>query len=246
MDIVYICRKGQNEELRYSLRSVVKNLPESRVWVVGYKPDWYVGDFIPVPDTSNKFDNIRLALAAAASDPRISRNFIYMNDDFFLIKPVKILRNYNGGSLSDKITRYRQIDPTSRYVISLKKTLEYLKMSGVEDPLDYDIHIPMTINKNKFLEIAYLPFQARSVYGNIYNIASAKMRDVKRYHKTSPMSEHSYLGNEYPFISSEDKSFDLLKETLLAEMFPEPSRYEVPLAGIEPATKRLEGSYSIH
>ncbi len=205
-----------------------------------------MGDFIPVEDTSNKFNNIRLALTAAANHPSISKDFIYMNDDFFLIRPVERLGNYNGGCLSDKITKYRQIDPTSRYVISLKKTLEYLKKSGIKDPLDYDLHVPMVINKEKFLEIAYLPFQARSIYGNIYNITSAKMHDVKRYHKTSPMSDLSYLGNEYPFISSEDKSFDLLKETLLADMFPEPSRYEVPLAGIEPATKRLEGSYSIH
>ncbi len=246
MDIVYICRKGDNEELRYSIRSVVKNLPESRVWVVGYKPDWYVGDFIPVEDTSNKFNNIRLALTAAANHPSISKNFVYMNDDFFLIKPIKRLGNYNGGPLSDKITKYRQIDPTSRYLISLKKTMEYLRKSGIRNPIDYDIHVPMVINKKKFLEIAYLPFQPRSIYGNIYNITSAKMRDVKLYHKASSMSDLSYLGNEYPFISSEDKSFDLLKETLLADMFPEPSKYEVPLAGIEPATKRLEGSYSIH
>lgn len=246
MDIVYICRKGDNEELRYSLRSLAKNLPESRVWLVGHKPDWYVGDFIPVADTSTKFNNIRLALIAAAKHPGISANFVYMNDDFFLIKPVKKIRNYNGGPLSDKITRYRQIEPTSGYVISLKKTLTYLKDYGIKNALDYDIHVPMIFNKKKLLEVAYMPFQVRSMYGNIYKIASETITDVKRYHRGSYLSELSYTKNEYPFISSEDKSFDLLRDTLLAEMFPEPSKYEVPLAGIEPATKRLEGSYSIH
>ncbi len=246
MDIVYVCRKGDNEELRYSIRSVVKNLPESRVWVVGYKPDWYVGDFIPVEDTSGKFNNIRLALLAAANHPKVSKNFIYMNDDFFLIKPIKRLKTYSGGLLSDKVARYRQINPTSGYVISLKKTMECLNRLGIKNPIDYDIHVPMILNKQKLIDIAYLPFQTRSIYGNFYQIASETITDVKRYHSGSYMSNMSYAGNKYPFISSEDKSFDLLKDTILADMFPEPSKYEVPLAGIEPATKRLEGSYSIH
>ncbi len=246
MDIVYICRKGENEELRYSIRSVVKNLPESRIWVVGYKPDWYVGDFIPVEDKSTKFNNIRYALGVVAKHPEVSKNFIYMNDDFFLIKPVKRLKTYSGGLLSDKIARYRQVNPTSGYVISLKKTMDCLKRLGIKNPIDYDIHVPMILNKEKLADIAYLPFQTRSIYGNLYQIASETITDVKRYHRESYMNELSYTGNDYPFISSEDKSFTLLKETILADMFPEPSKYEVPLVGIEPTTKRLEGSYSIH
>jgi hypothetical protein len=235
VDIVYICRKGENEELRYSLRSVVKNLPESRVWVVGYKPDWYVGDFIYVEDKSTKFNNIRSALSAAAKHPEVSNNFVYMNDDFFLIKPVEKLNTYDGGLLSDKIARYRQVNPTSGYAISLKKTMEHLKNLGVKNPIDYDIHVPMIFNKEKLAEIAYMPFQTRSIYGNLYQIASETITDVKRYHRGSYMNELSYTGNDYPFISSEDKSFDLLKETILADMFPEPSKYEAPLTGFEPA-----------
>ncbi len=228
MDIVYICRKGENEELRYSLRSIEKFSPNYRVWVVGYKPSWYTGNFMPVEDTSGKFNNIRLALLAVCENPEISEDFVFMNDDFFLIKPINKFITYSGGLLTDKINRYRQINPTSSYVIALKKTLEHLKRSGIKNPIDYDIHVPMVFNKTKLREVAYLQVQPRSLYGNLYNIASETIRDVKKYSSTSYMSSLSYAGTEYPFISTEDKSFAEVKQTILGSMFPNPSRYEHP------------------
>ena len=228
MDLVYICRKGENEELRYSLRSIEKNSPNHKVWVVGYKPDWYVGPFISVPDTSTKFNNIRLALNEVCKHPDISEDFVFMNDDFFLIEPINDFKVYNGGLLSDKIARYRQINSTSTYAILLKRTLDQLKRMGVEKPLDYDIHVPMTFNKTRLLEIAYLQFQPRSLYGNLYQIASETITDVKRYASGSDMYQLSYTQNEYPFISTEDKSFSTVKQEILGDMFSEPCRYEVP------------------
>lgn len=226
MDIVYICRKGDNEELRYSLRSIEKNFPGHNVWVVGYKPDWYTGPFISVPDTSTKFNNIRLALNEVCKHPEVSEDFIFMNDDFFLIKPIKEWKNYNGGLLSDKIVKYRQINSTSTYAVIMKRTLDQLRRMGIRKPIDYDIHVPMIFNKTKLLDISYLQFQPRSLYGNIYQIASETITDVKRYASDSYMSQLSYTLNEYPFISTEDKSFDVVKEQVLANMFPKPSKYE--------------------
>jgi hypothetical protein len=246
MDIVYICREGDNEELRYSIRSIEKNFPGQKIWVAGYKPDWYSGLFISIPDTSTKFNNIRIAMFEVAEHPEVSDDFVFMNDDFFLIEPITEWKTYNGGLLSDKINRYRQINPTSTYVILLKKTFRQLRSMGIKTPLDYDIHVPMIFNKIKLLDLAYLTFQPRSLYGNLYQIASEAITDVKRYASESSLRTLSYTENDYPFISTEDKSFEIVKQEILGEMFPEPSKYEVPLAGIEPATKRLEGSYSIH
>lgn len=228
MDLVYICREGENEELRYSLRSIEKNAPGNRVWLVGYKPSWYNGLFMSVPDTSTKFENIRLAMIAICNNPEISEDFVLMNDDFFLIKPITDWKVYNGGLLSNKITRYRQIHPTSTYVILLKKTLRQLKHMGIHNPLDYDIHVPMIFNKTKLLEIAYLQLKPRSLYGNIHQIASETITDVKRYASDNYMNPLSYIGSEYPFISTEDKSFNIVKEEILGDMFQEPSKYEHP------------------
>lgn len=228
MDLVYVCRNGDNEELRYSLRSIETNFPGQKIWIVGYKPEWYIGPFISVPDISTKFNNIRNALLHVASNPEISDDFVFMNDDFFLIKPIDKFVNYNGGLLADKINRYRQVNPTSSYVILLTKTLEHLKGIGIKNPIDYDIHVPMIFNKQKLLNLAYLQFQPRSLYGNIYKITSETITDVKKYAHTSYMSELSYDGFDYPFISTEDKSFAQVRRTFLKYEFPEPSKYEHP------------------
>lgn len=226
MDLVYICRKGDNEELRYSIRSIEKNFPGQKIWVVGYKPEWYNGPFISIPDTSTKFNNIRIALTKVCEHPEVSEDFVFMNDDFFLIEPIDKFINYDGGLLSDKITRYRQISPTGTYTGLLKKAFRYLKDHGIKNPIDYDIHVPMIFNKTNLLPISYMPFQPRSLYGNLLQIASETITDVKRYASGSSMSSLSYTKNEYPFISSEDKSFEKLKEEFLGEEFPTPSKYE--------------------
>ena len=56
MDYVYTCRNSENEELLYSLRCLEENMPSGRVWLVGYRPKWYIGDFVSVKDVGNKFN----------------------------------------------------------------------------------------------------------------------------------------------------------------------------------------------
>ena len=86
----------------------------------------------------------------------------------------------------------------------------------------------MIFNKTKLLDIAYLPFQPMSLYGNIYQIASETITDVKRYASDSKMSSLSYKEIKYPFISTEDRSFDMVKREILGDMFPEPTKHECP------------------
>lgn len=230
MDIVYICRKGDNEELRYSIRSIVKNLPESRIWLVGYKPDWYVGGFIEAEDIGSKFTNIFNAMKVAANDKRISNNFIFMNDDFFLLKPIKRIPRLHGGRLIDKIQEYRRLtDGGGTYVSLLSKTYKKLVMAGIADPIDYDIHVPMYFNKKNLdlvIDGATLP---RSMYGNKFNISGKEMVDVKKYNPRSSLSSRSpNLADDLLFVSTDDKSFIELRDSVLKEMFPEPSMYEYP------------------
>ena len=248
MDIVYLCRQGKNEELRYSLRSISKNLPTSRVWVVGYKPDWYTGDFISVPDTSSKFKNIHNLIKTVAYDDRISDDFVMMNDDFFVLEPMPTVPVLHGGPLLEKINRYREINPNSPYITLLNRTYQVLLTMGIHNPIDYDIHIPMPMNRTKLKETILIKHLPRSTYGNLAGIGGEQITDVKAYSRKSAMAKGSYdfKNGNLPFVSCEDDSFEVLLNSLLIDLFPEPSKYEVPLAGIEPATKRLEGSYSIH
>ncbi len=224
MDCVYICRPGDNEELRYSIRSVVKNLSYDNLWLVGYKPSWYIGNFISVPNTTTKFENIRLALKAAAQNNEISDDFILMNDDFFVIKPVKNVETLHGGLLIDKINRYKEMVQINRYISLLQKTNTFLIKSGIEGALDYDIHTPMVFNKEKLLKIVDRRHFPRSLYGNLFNIGGTLTKDVKVYANNSLLK--SEINNDSPYISTQDNSFEDLYNDLLKDMFVSPSKYE--------------------
>jgi len=230
MDIVYICRNGDNEELRYSIRSVVKNLPEGRVWVVGYKPKWYTGDFISVPDTSSKFNNIHNLIKHIAFDDRISDDFIMMNDDFFVVRPLDTVPVYHGGSLKDKINKYYELAPNSPYNRMLSRTYNNLINDGIQEPLDYDIHIPLPFNRTRLRETIVMKGLPRSTYGNHAGISGDYMPDVKTYSRVSRMAKrsHKFLESDLPYISCEDESFKSILDGILRDMFPEPSKYEYP------------------
>lgn len=228
MDYVYICRKGDNEELRYSIRSVVKNMPPGKIWLVGNRPSWYSGDFLSVEDTAGKFVNITNAIAAAANSDLISDNFVLMHDDFFVIKPVENIPVMHNGLLSNKIKEYTAMDPDSRYVEILAKAYRYLKRRGIKEPLDYDIHVPMIMNKQNLKTIATKTNAPMSVYGNIFNIGGQQITDVKIYPKFNKFVNRSYdiLTGDSAFISSEDKSFAKLHRMILRNMFANKTIYE--------------------
>jgi len=231
LDLVYVCRKGENEELKYSLRSIEKHFPGHNVVVIGHKPSWYSGDFIPVDDIGNKFANISNCLVHACNTPAISSNFIFMNDDFFLLKPISRMPKLHGGSLPEKIDAYRALVGTSNsYIGLLSKTNTKLISKGIQRPIDYDIHVPMQFNKKKLLSVMTAGCLPRSMYGNLFNVGGKSMADVKRYNPRSRLSKRSPALDDQSlvFISSDDQSFETVRNEILLDMFPEPSKYEHP------------------
>jgi hypothetical protein len=229
MDYVYIVRDGQNEELRYSLRSLAKNAPEGRVWLVGGKPDWFNGSHISVRDKASKFKNIAACLYAAASSNDISDDFILMNDDFFILENIANFLPLYGGTLASKIASYTNLLGPTVYSGILGRAMKYINSNGIKDPLDYDIHVPLEINKQKFLELVpHDSLAPRSVYGNLAAVGGTEITDVKTYNNPRYRSRsYAYDKDNSPFISSNDDSFSILLDTVLRDMFPEPSPYEV-------------------
>jgi hypothetical protein len=226
MDYAYICRSGDNEELRYSLRSVAKNAPAGRVWLVGGKPDWYTGDFIPVQSTSSKYSNARNNLEAIVNSKEISENFVLMNDDFYFMKKVDKVDMFHGGRLIDKIRRYRQISPSNGYNQMLITTHRRLVRSGVRDPMDYELHVPMPMDKSGLARALETNVLWRSSYGNlVHNSVGIVSEDVKFYGSKS--KRPSYIpGGCSPYLSSDDGSLDELLP-ILSEQFNEECSYEL-------------------
>jgi hypothetical protein len=220
MDYVYICRSGDNEELRYSLRSLQKNLPDGNVWLVGGKPDWYIGNYLHVDDLGNKFDNITNCYKALQEIDSLSDNFVLMNDDFFILKPIIEIPTIYHSTLENKIANSVSVNGISRYSRTLVKAKKDLLRIGIKNPLCYDVHFPMIFNKNLLKKMDHTNNAPRSTYGNIYNIGGIELNDVKIY-KTSSNLDIS----ESVFISTEDNSFYLV-ENSLKQLFPDPSMFE--------------------
>ena len=229
LDIVYICRRGNNEELRYSIRSVVKNLPHDNIWLIGYKPDWYVGNFIPLADKYSKYKNIRVALGSISDSEGISEDFVLMNDDFFVIRSMERIEPFNGGLLKDKVDQYRVLHGSGTYLNLIENTYSHLVRTGIKDPIDYDIHVPMPMSKSGLKNICHLPCLPQSLFGNINNIGGKTISDVKHYDTPKMKSKsYDYINGDLPFISTEDRSFKDVYDDVLRDMFPDPSPYEFP------------------
>lgn len=230
MDIVYICRKGENEELRYSLRSVAKNLPEGRVWVVGYRPGWYTGNFISVPDKSDKFTNIRNALKTVCNTPQISDDFVFMHDDIYIIEPIEELKPIYSGTLKQKLKILSKRSSNNTYYRKVADVYRHLISQGFDEPLNYEVHVPMPMNKEKLITIVDNRYLERSMYGNLFvSDAQEIARDVKNYDNMGKVYNYSYdyESGDIPFVSSHDRSFITMKP-FLDSQFTEPSKYEHP------------------
>lgn len=227
MDLVYSCRPFENEELRYSIRSAVKHLDFDSIWLIGGKPDWYRGNFISVENVGNKYRSISNCLRHAVESDKISNNFVFMNDDFYIMKNIRQIPIVHGGLLSKRVAEYQELFTRSTYTTEMSKTLRYLIKSGYPEPLDYDIHVPMHMKKEILDKALKSKCQPRSVYGNIANVGGEEIKDVKVY-RFGPLTERSfdYQNNDFSMISSQDDSFEILKRELLENTFATKSEYE--------------------
>lgn len=212
MDFVYICKTGANEELRYSIRSVLHNFPEARIWVVGGKPDWYVGNFIEVEDMGSKFVNIDRCYKEILFNDQISNSFILMNDDFFILKS-DISYNYYDQLLNEKIKSHCQLYGNSPYARALSGAEKELKKIGIDQPLNYDVHTPMAFEKDKLSMVVDLSLAPRSMYGNIFINNGINIQDVKIYKRQKNIDLNGSI------ISTEDNSFSLISNQLKV-LFP--------------------------
>lgn len=188
-----------------------------------------MGNFIPLVDKYSKYKNIRVALGSIADSEGISEDFVLMNDDFFVIRPMDRIEPFNGGLLKDKVDQYRVLHRSGMYLNLIEATYSYLIKQGIKDPIDYDIHVPMPLFKSGLKGICDLPFLPQSIFGNINNIGGKTIIDVKHYDSPQMRAKsYDYLNGDLPFISTEDRSFKDVYESVLKDMFPNPSPYESP------------------
>lgn len=161
LDLVYIVKEDEiNQELRYSLRSMNKYYPENKIWIVGYKPSWVQNvNYLPIKQSKDKWKNSINNILAACNCKDISDDFVLMNDDFFMIKPIaplELVSNSHLGLLENTIKKYERLH--SSWYDAFKQVYELLEKIDIEKPYyDFEAHLPLQINKQKFLEVINLP-----------------------------------------------------------------------------------------
>ena len=228
MDFVYICRDGENEELRYSIRSVLLSFPEAKVWVVGGKPKWYSGNHVFLEQDNNKYVNAVNNLKAVCDTSDISDNFILMNDDFFIIKKIETIEQFYNGLLSEKIDKFIKITGSSMYIKKLITTNNKLNKLGFTKPLDYELHVPMPMHKAGLLYILneYPECLWRSMYGNLFNVGGSQMEDVKVYKNKRHAARSAQITKNSIYLSTEDTGLTIMVDNIFKELLTNPSPYE--------------------
>jgi hypothetical protein len=232
MDLVYILGTGsrwQDNEIRYSLRSVERYVPGARVFVVGSMPAWLTGvEHVPCKDVyPHKLKNAFFKIRQACLNPAIGERFVLMNDDFIFLRPVKEFPTCNIGTLAG----YIQEHPTQGgyYYHANVDTLHALRAAGMEDPVSYEAHTPMVLEKKKVMaimkaldwkETGYL---LRSVYGNTYPPERGRrIEDVKIYDLAGlkKLKNGAIISMDDHVIQHQD-----FQEWIMGR-FPDPSCYE--------------------
>lgn len=234
-DVVIPVRPGErNDELRHALRSIDAHVPHRHVWVSGYAPSWLRGaGTIPAgAQAGSKHANSLRNLVAACKDPRVSEEFLLWNDDFYAMAPVP-----EGGPPPAHRGPVRErlealgMSRRSAYYRGLATTAEVLIRLGVEDPLDYELHVPMALTKGLVLRSLVeaagpgLPRtsapQIRTLAGNLAGLGGARMEDVK---VETPHSPPPPAG---AWLSSSDASWGRHPALrAVEEAFPGLCRYE--------------------
>lgn len=220
LDVAYIVRDGDdNEELRYSLRSLSNLDFSGNIHIYGYKPDWVKG----VRDT--RTDQRRYGLVnslnniiTACNDPALSDPFILMHDDFFIVEPVKEITPKHRGTYEDMLAG----GVKTYYERRMERTYRYLRARGYSTYC-YEMHMPFIIHKQQFLEVSeltdFMRMNKMSVYGNYHGIGGDKTQDVKV--KSS---------NEIPagaYISTHDKTFATIEAgKYVRSLFPRKGKNE--------------------
>jgi hypothetical protein len=230
MDILIPVRPGDtNEELRFSLRSLHTNYPElDTIWIVGHKPNWLTNvQYIPGNSSDNRPRPVYVYrnILAACQHPDTPPKLTITNDDIYITASITSIPVGYRKTLQQHLNepRLKSRLQDSWWARSLRTTLHCLKDAGYNDPLSYELHIPITVNKEVMADtlqrFAHItpdnPPQWRTLYGVINNIGGQQIPDCKAHR--GPI--------QIPFHSTDDTSFRRYAPQF-AKKWPTPSPYE--------------------
>lgn len=214
-----------NEQLRYALRTWAANLPHRKVWIVGYRPAWLreVGH-IPIAQPGTKYENTTAAIRAACQHPGVASRFLLMNDDFFVMRRQTEMPVLHRGPVRE-VERYYAARASGHYLSGMRETRDLLVSLGYDDPLSYELHVPLPVEKTGMQEALAVGrrlavVHKRTLYATLSGLGGERTEDVKVLHR-GPRFPHG------PFLSTMPDSFaNGMAGRYIRHAFFQPSHYE--------------------
>jgi len=215
--------KWENNEIRHSIRSMAETNPVDSITITGPWMPVFLKDVyhVSVEIGPKKFRNLLNQLLHAVNDDNVPEEFILMNDDFFMRK----MPEWNWEPTYMGPTPAR---PKNHWQRTVWNTGEWLKRRGIENPLNYEGHTPMPINKWKAQVTLQemipaldplLAMQFRTAYGNMWNIGGNQHVNAK--HRTLDV-----WPNDSPFLSTKALPSKEIRD-FITQTWPLKSRWEV-------------------
>lgn len=239
---VVLVRAGTNPELRYAMRSWDENVPDiSNLIALGSPPHWVRAKTIRFPQLSTKYQNTTRALLQACQEKTLPKEFILLNDDFFALRLTKI-PVWHRGPMLDVVANYRARGIDSNYVQGMEATARALQRDGIAEPLCYEVHAPMVVDRDLFGSLldtytadrSIKVLHKRSMYSNLARVGGVHVEDVKLRARPgggdSPLVDGPVWDGTLPdlrWMSTSDQVWQAGAGQLIAAKFDTASRWEV-------------------
>jgi hypothetical protein len=227
----YYAAGAVGDELKYSIRSVLHHQPSARVIVIGDKPNWYTGEFIPKPripktDFHAFRDCYSKLLFAAEQLPR----FIWHMDDIYWVKPFtmaeatvpKYVRHVSQA-------RFKAWNPHNTWGKTRAHAYRWL-LDHNRPTYDFAAHLPQPIQSDKLLaterEVQMMTSRYRNwecVYFNTHHAADAEDWG-RRYLRVT--KKRDSIQTRHKVLNHTDSQFRGTVENYLKAQFPNPSVVE--------------------
>jgi hypothetical protein len=258
MDIVYLLRHSQrnDEEIRYSMRSVARNMPFIRkIWIFGDRPAFLSNNTQIVEHVSweavawlvhakTPVKNFFLQCFLASMHPQVDFEFLLFCDDYFILRPIS-------EAMAKKDRYVENLDDMKGrgpglWREQLWRTYDWLKRLGYPG-YNFETHTPYYLTKKRVFEayrelsdfVSETQFLGFTGPTGILNHAYKQ----ERFPITRRSEENLYAGfHEKPavyddvvqkckdrlFLNFDDAAFsdDMLR--FLHEQFPRPCVFEAP------------------
>jgi hypothetical protein len=221
--------KSDDEELRYALRSIEKNLSGyGNVYLVGDKPSWVRNvEHLNIHDYPNhRQSSVCTKVLAACQLPELSQKFLRWDDDHYLLKSMQVtdIKYWYSQTLSEWMKRkmgaaYRDV---------LQKAID---LYG--DVPYYDIHTPIIFDKDLYSqEMACIAREKTEVLIKTSYCIKAGVQGVEMKEKDLKIDaprvhwEIQRLIQGRTFFSVGEFGFNLSMRKVLQAIYPKKSKYE--------------------